>query len=412
MSLIYPFPGVRVVPEYAQAVIAPPYDVLNSDEARLWVRDQPWSFLHISKPEIDLPEQTDPYANSVYAKGAENWQRWQQLGVLQQDPQPCYYLYRLRLGTHQQTGLVAVASVAAYNAGQIRKHELTRPDKEDDRVRHIDALNAQTGPAFLAYRQQPSIDSLVTMLTTMPPAIKVLAANEVEHTLWVVDKISDIEAISSAFANVPRLYIADGHHRSAAASRIAALRSSHNSQSTGTESYQYFLSVIFPDNQLQILDYNRVVKDLYGLTPTAFLERLQENFTLSLSNRATSPQQPGDLAMFLAGQWYYLRIHPDKIPSDDLVASLDVSLLTTYVLTPLLGITDLRRDKRIDFVGGARGLRELEQRVACGEMAVAFALYPTSVQTLMAIADADHIMPPKSTWFEPKLADGLISHSF
>ncbi len=410
MSLIRPFAGLRPNPSYVTDVIAPPYDVLNSEEARQRADGRAWSFLHISKPEIDLPADTDPFSDAVYAKGVENWQKMLNAGILQQDAVPCYYLYGLKRGNHQQIGLVAVANVADYNSNRIRKHELTRPEKEDDRVRQIDALNAQTGPVFLSYKQDSVIDALVKTVTAQPPIVNLTADDGVVHTLWVVDDPSLMDTITTTIDAMDCLYIADGHHRSAAAARVAEKRQNNNPQHTGEEPYNYFLTVMFPDNQMQILDYNRVVKDLNGLSVPDFLSRVAENFDVNLSSNAVKPQNSGELGMYLSGQWYHLKCHANKIPTDDPVASLEVSLLSDHLLAPVLGIVDQRRDKRIDFVGGIRGLSELEKRVNSGEMALAFALYPTSMQALMAVADAEKIMPPKSTWFEPKLADGLVSH--
>jgi uncharacterized protein (DUF1015 family) len=356
MNLIQPFPALRPASERANDVVAPPYDVLSTDEARERASGRPWSFLHISKPEIDLPAGTNPYAPEVYAKGAENLQAMIQAGVLVQDAAPCYYAYRIVMGSHSQTGIVAAASVADYDTNRIRKHEFTRPDKEDDRVRQIDALNAQTGPVLLAYPAAP-----------------------------------------------------DGHHRSASASRIAAARRAANPGHTGAEPYNFFLSVIFPAHQMHILDYNRVITDLNGLRAEAFLERVSHAFSVEPAAAAVKPERPGSFGLYLAGRWYRLDIRPDLIPADP-VGRLDVSLLQNNLIAPILGITDPRRDKRIDFVGGIRGLAELEKRVNSGAMALAFALHPTRMEDLMAVADANEVMPPKSTWFEPKLADGLASH--
>ena len=411
MSLIRPFTGLRPIPTQAAEVIAPPYDVLNSEEARQRAQGRPWSFLHISKPEIDLPVNTDPYSEMVYRQGAENLQRLLNLGILKQDTQPYYYLYGLTMGNHKQIGLVAVANINDYDSNRIRKHELTRPDKEDDRVRQIDALNAQTGPVFLTYHHHAVIDNLVEQLVLhKPPVVNITADDGVVHTLWLVDDPNTINLITTTFDSMTGLYIADGHHRSAAASRVATLRRANHPQSTGEEAYNYFLAVIFPDNQVQIIDYNRVVQDLNELTVEEFLAQVNQAFIISPSNQACQPQQSGEFGMFLSGQWYKLVIRAERIASHDPVACLDVSLLTEHLLTPILGITDLRRDKRIDFVGGIRGLTELERRVNSGEMAVAFSLYPTSLVALMAVADAGQVMPPKSTWFEPKLADGMVSH--
>lgn len=405
MSLIRPFAGLRPAPGRAAEVIAPPYDVLSSEEARARAAGKPWSFLHISKPEIDLPAGTDPYAPAVYAKGKENFARLLSAGVLRRDPAPYYYFYRLVMGDHAQTGLVAAASCAAYDSGRIRKHEHTRPDKEDDRVRQIEALNAQTGPVFLAYRRDPLIDAIAAQVTAGAPAEDVSADDGVRHTLWVVREAPLIETLTRAVGALPRLYICDGHHRSAAASRVAAARRATG----GDANHDYFLSVIFPDEQTRIWDYNRVIKDLNGLSVDQFLQRLQPDFRVRAEATPVKPTRAGEFGMYLARRWYRLTIAPARIP-DDAVGRLDVSLLQNHVIGPVLGITDPRRDKRIDFVGGIRGLSELERRVDSGEMALAFALYPTSLADLMAVADAGAVMPPKSTWFEPKLADGLVSH--
>ena len=410
MPLIRAFPGLRPLPGKAAEVAAPPYDVLNSDEARDRAKNKPLSFLHISKPEIDLPQGTDPYDAAVYAKGKENFDRLVKDGVLKQDEGPRYYLYRLVMGDHQQTGLVAAASVADYDTNRIRKHEFTRPDKEDDRVRQIDALSAQTGPVFLTYKHDAAIDALVAKATAVAPEIDIVADTGVRHSLWVVSDLASIDLITRTFDAFDTLYIADGHHRSAAASRVAASRKAANPQHTGEEAYNYFLSVIFPDNQMQILDYNRVIKDLYDNSPAEFLAKVETAFSVEKVAGQAKPGKTGEFGLYLGGQWYRLTIKPELIPHADPVKRLDVSLLQDNLIGPILGIADPRRDKRIDFVGGIRGLSELEQRVDSGEMAVAFALYPTSMAELMAVADAGEVMPPKSTWFEPKLADGLVSH--
>lgn len=409
MSLIRPFSGLRPAPEHAADVIAPPYDVLNSQEARDKVQGRPYSFLHISKPEIDLPEDTDPYSDSVYAKGAENLQNLIDNDILMREEKPSYYFYQLQMGEHIQIGLVAVGSVAEYDRNRIRKHEYTRPDKETDRVKQIDALNAQTGPVFLTYRHNATIDDLVETIRQTPPLYDLTADDGVRHVLWRVDDPADIETITSTFEAMDCLYIADGHHRSAAASRVAEMRAA-TGKTNGEASHDYFLSVIFPDNQMMILDYNRVIRDLNGLDQAAFLGKLEEAFRIEPSSERVKPGQSGEFGMYLGGQWYRLVIEPGRIPEADPVGRLDVSLLQNNLIDPVLGINDPRRDKRIDFVGGIRGLEELERRVDSGEMAVAFALYPTRLSDLMAVADANEVMPPKSTWFEPKLADGLVSH--
>ena len=404
MPLIRPFAGLRPVPARAADVVAPPYDVLSSDEARQRAAGRPWSFLHISKAEIDLPEGTDACDPAVYAKAAENLHKMLDAGVLERDAQPCYYVYRLTMGSHVQTGLVAVASVAEYDVNRIRKHEFTRPAKEDDRVRQIQALNAQTGPVLLAYKSQPDIDGLIESVTSAPPEYDLRADDGIGHAFWLVNDPVVIDKLTQGFDAMPAIYIADGHHRSAAASRVAA------ALNRGPEAMSsYFLSVIFPHKQMQILDYNRVVKDLNGLSKQDLLAKLGATFDVRSESAAVAPSGPGEFGMYLDGQWHRLHIHRQHIPADP-VGRLDVSLLADNLLEPLLGIRDPRTDPRIDFVGGIRGLAELEKRVDSGEMAVAFSMHPTSMEDLMAVADANEVMPPKSTWFEPKLADGLISH--
>lgn len=402
MSLIAPFRGLRPVTDKAAAVAAPPYDVLSTEEARQRSAGKPWSFLHISKPEIDLPPETDPYAAEVYAKAAENLDRMLHAGVLTRDAAPRYYAYRLIMGQHRQLGVVAAASVADYDTNRIRKHEFTRPDKEDDRVRQIEALNAQTGPVLLAYPAAPAIDSLLEKAALGTPVADVTADDGIQHTLWLINDSDTIAALTAAFDALPALYIADGHHRSAAASRVCAARKGQGGHA------DRFLSVIFPHNQMKILDYNRVVKDLEGLSEEAFLARVAERYAVVAEAGPVRPAKAGEVGLYLKGRWFRLTIQPQRVPADP-VARLDVSLLTENLLAPILGIEDLRRDKRIDFVGGMRGLGELEKRVNSGEMAAAFAMHATSMQDLMAVADAGQVMPPKSTWFEPKLADGLVS---
>ncbi|MCA1805956.1 MAG: DUF1015 family protein [Xanthomonadaceae bacterium] len=406
MSLIRPFAGLRPVAGRGADVVAPPYDVLNSAEARARAAGKPWSFLHISKPEIDLPEGIDPYDPAVYAKAKENLDRMLAEGVLARDEQPCYYVYRLTWKDHVQTGLVAAASVADYDTNRIRKHEFTRPEKEDDRVRQIEALDAQTGPVLLAYRAQPDVDALIAAVTEGKPELDVTADDGIRHELWALRDPRQIERLTAAFDAMPALYIADGHHRSASASRVSAAR---KGKAPADGPQDYFLSVIFPHNQMKILDYNRVITDLNGLNPEQFLPKVAEHFDLMASAEAVHPRGHGEFGMYLAGQWYRLNIHEELIPSDP-VARLDVSLLSDQLIAPILGISDQRRDQRIDFVGGMRGLGELEKRVDSGEMAVAFSFFPTTMDDLMAVADANEVMPPKSTWFEPKLADGLVSH--
>jgi uncharacterized protein (DUF1015 family) len=402
-SLIQPFRALRPAPGKAADVAAPPYDVLSSAEARARARGRPWSFLHISKPEIDLAPDTDPYSAPVYAKAAENLKRMVGEGVLVRDAQPSYYAYRLVMDGHAQTGLVAAASVADYDSNRIRKHEFTRPDKEDDRVRQIEALDAQTGPVLLAYPEAPQVDAVLARVTAGAPIADVTADTGVRHTVWAITDPGLLATLTREFDGMAALYIADGHHRSAAASRVATAR---RGKRPGADR---FLAVAFPHHQMQILPYNRVVADLHGLSRAEFVSRLGQGFGVHASAQPVTPARPGEFGLYLPGQWYRLNIHPALIPAHDPVERLDVSLLADQVLSPLLGISDPRRDKRIDFVGGIRGLPELEKRVNSGEMAAAFSLFPTRMQDLMAVADAGEVMPPKSTWFEPKLADGLAS---
>ena len=409
MSLVQPFRGLRPVSDKAEDVVAPPYDVLNTAEARERVKGHPLSFLHISKPEIDLPEGTDPYSAEVYAKGAENLQKLIDDKILMRDDKAYYYVYRLVMGEHQQTGLVVSASVADYDTNRIRKHEYTRPDKEDDRVRQIDALNAQTGPVFLTYRNNDIVEGITNKVSKTTPTYNLTADDGVKHTIWVVEDDNDIATLTLTFDAMECLYIADGHHRSASASRIAASRNEGKS-GVGDSAHDYFLSVIFPDNQMQILDYNRVIKDLNSLSKDDLILKIKEKFSVEAVDTIYKPKKCTEFSMYLKGQWYKLQANADLIPKNDPVGALDISLLQNNLIEPFLGVSDPRRDKRIDFVGGIRGLEELERRVDSGEMAIAFALYPTSLSQLMDVADANEVMPPKSTWFEPKLADGLVSH--
>jgi uncharacterized protein (DUF1015 family) len=388
-------------------VAAPPYDVLNTEEARARAEGKPNSFLHISKPEIDLPADTDPYAPAVYAKGAENLKRMIDSGVLIRDAAPHYYVYRLKMGDHVQTGFVSAASVADYDTNRIRKHEYTRPDKEDDRVRQVEALNAQTGPVLLAYKANTELQGIIDGVAQGAPLYDVTADTGVQHTIWSVDDAGSIDRMTKIVDAMDALYIADGHHRSAAASRVGAAR---RGKAHDTDSHDYFLAVSFPHDQMRIFDYNRVIRDLNGLTPEVFMAQIKERFDVKPASGQVKPDKPTRFGMYLDGKWYQLDIHSKYIPSGDPVAQLDVSLLQDNLIAPVLGISDPRRDKRIDFVGGIRGLGELEKRVNSGEMKVAFALHPTTLVQLMAVADAGQVMPPKSTWFEPKLADGLVSH--
>ncbi len=399
MPLIQPFRALRPVPSRAAEVLAPPYDVLSSAEARSRAEGKPFSFLHVSKAEIDLAPDVNPYDAAVYAKAAENLKRMRKANVLMRDDAPCYYVYRLTWRGHTQTGLACVASLADYASNRIRKHELTTVAKEDDRVRQIEAVNAQTGPVMIAYPDAPAVDALIAGAASGKPEIDVTADDGVRHELWVVSDRAAIDALSRAVDALPAIYIADGHHRSAAAARVAAARKTDG----------YFLSVLFPAREMTILDYNRVVKDLKGRTAAQFLAELGKSFTVEAADAPVRPAAPHEFGMYLDRRWSRLTLRTELIPSDP-IGRLPVTMLARNVIEPLLGITDPRTDKRIDFIGGARGLEGLAARVESGEMAVAFALYPTQMADLMAVADAGLIMPPKSTWFEPKLADGMVGH--
>jgi len=403
LPLIQPFRALRPAPGRAAEVLAPPYDVLTSAEARTRADGKPYSFLHISKPEIDLDPAIDPYDPAVYAKAAANLHAMVAAGVLTRDAAPRYYVYRLTWRGRSQTGLAAVASMADYDTNRVRKHEHTTPTKEDDRVRQIEAVNAQTGPVMMGYPAAPAIDLMLEAVTLADPDVDVTADDGVRHQMWVVSDEATIGKLTKAFDALPAIYIADGHHRSAAASRVAKARGK-------TGSHQYFLSVIFAHHQMTILDYNRVVRDLNRHSVNGLLAELRKNFAVTAADQPVRPTASGEFGMFLAGRWYRLTLKPDLIPKSDPIGRLPVTLLARNVLEPLFGITDQRVDKRIDFVGGGRGLEGLEARVKSGEMVIAFALYPTQMSDLMAVADAGLIMPPKSTWFEPKLADGMVNH--
>lgn len=408
-QLVKPFAALRPTTDHASAVVAPPYDVVSAAEARALVANRPNSFLHISRPEIDLPDGTDPHSDAVYAKARQNLDRLIGLGLLIRDPAPAYYVYRMRMGSHEQTGVAVTASVTAYEENRVRKHELTRPDKETDRVKNMASLNAQTGPVLSAYRADDELAALLSTAARDEPIIDVVGPHDVTHTLWRVTDTTTVSAITGAFERLGVIYIADGHHRSAAAARVAAARRGSGT-GTGEETFEYFLSVVFPHDEMNILDYNRLVSDLNGLTAEQLLAALAEKFIAERSEAPVKPSAPATFGMYLDGCWYELRIRPQLIPTDDPVGCLDVSLLQTHVITPLLGVDDPRTNPRIDFVGGIRGLQELEKRVDAADASVAFSFYPTSMEQLMAVADAGQLMPPKSTWFEPKLADGLLSH--
>ena len=410
MATVRPFKGFRPRPEFAAQVAAKPYDVLNSDEARAEAGDKPLSFLHVGKPEIDLPRDINLYDERVYQKGKENLQQLISQGVLQEDPRPSFYLYAQTMNNHTQYGLVGCASVQEYLNDTIKKHEHTRKDKEDDRTKHVEVTNAHSGPIFLTYRAEPTLDAIVDRIQRSPTVNDFVADDGIRHQLWVIDDQKTVGEITRAFGAVPALYVADGHHRSAAAARVGNERAKANPRHTGAEEYNFFLAVLFPHDQLRIMDYNRVVKDLNGKSLEQFMAEVTRVFAVEEQSGQVRPSRKGEYGMYVRERWYTLTTPSPLLAALDPVERLDVSILQRHLLRPILGIEDPRTSKRIDFVGGIRGLGELERRVDSGEMTVAFALYPTSISELLAIADAGKIMPPKSTWFEPKLRDGMVVH--
>jgi uncharacterized protein (DUF1015 family) len=403
MALIKPFAALRPQPQLAAKICELPYDVMSSDEARQIAAGNPLSFLHVSKPEIDLAPNIDVHDPQVYAKGRENFDRLISQGALRRDDKPAFYFYRQIMCAHTQTGLVAAASCEDYLHGIVKKHELTRPDKEDDRVRHIETLNSQTGPVFLVYRAVKEMDELVAKQTSQPPDTDFTAADGIRHSAWAVRDPGQIEFVRATFAKIPALCIADGHHRCAAAARVFQARH-------GAGESAFFLSVIFPDNQVKILPYNRVLKDLNGLTPAQLLEKLAAVFLVS-ADGSGQPAAKHELSLFLEGGWRTLRFRPEVCAGQDTSEGLDVTLLQKLVLAPIFAIDDPRTSQRVNFVGGIRGPAELEKLVNTKEYACAFSMFPTGIADLMSIADAGGIMPPKSTWFEPKLRDAMFCHN-
>lgn len=407
MAVIRPFRALRPQADRAQLVASVPYDVVNTDEARALADGNPLSFLHVSRPEIDLPAGTDIHSDVVYRKAVENFEKLIADCPLEKETEPSLYLYRLIMGDHEQIGIVACCSIDEYDNSTIRKHERTRRDKEDDRTRHMLMLRAQTGPVFLTYRARNEIDEQVNAAIGAEPLYDLTAPDGVRHTIW---RLNDTDALVKSFESVPLLYIADGHHRAASASRARAELKQQSFAHTGQEDYNYFLTVIFPDSQVQILAYNRTVHDLNGLSKEEFLDAVRTQFTIS-EDANPEPPKRGNWSMYLDGKWYGLQISPETTLPTGTVAMLDVSVLQDRLLDPVLGIKDVRTDKRIDFIGGLRGTKELERLVDEGKAAVAFSLFPTTVAELLMVSDANEIMPPKSTWFEPKLRDGLLIHT-
>lgn len=404
MAIIQPFRALRPTKDLSPQVASRPYDVLNSTEAKEEAKDNPYSFLHVTKSEIDLPSDTDIHSTAVYEKAKENLNKFILEEILVQEPKPCYYIYRLIMNGRAQTGLVCVSSVQDYFDNVIKKHEFTRPEKEKDRIDHMLTIKAQTGNVFLAYRDVAGINTLISdWQNNHAPTYDFRADDGIQHTIWVVNDDRVIENITSLFASkVPVTYIADGHHRAASAAKVSKAI-------PGVASARYFLTTIFPSSQLAILDYNRVVKDLNGLSDEEFISTLQDDFTITQSPEPVKPAQLHEFGMYLDGHWYILSAREESYTSDP-NGVLDVTILSQNILDKILGIKDQRTDSRIDFVGGIRGLHELEKRVDSGEMKVAFSLYPVSLEQLFDIADSGNVMPPKSTWFEPKLRDGLLTH--
>ena len=409
MVRIKPFAAVRPPKELVEEVAARPYDVLNSQEAKAEAGEK--SLLHITKPEIDFDPIIDEHSQQAYDKAVENFKKWQSAGWLRQDGKPCYYIYAQTMDGRTQYGLVLCAHTDDYAEGKIKKHELTRKEKEDDRMIHVRIQNANIEPVFFAYPDNDEVNSIVSRYTAGAPEYDFVAEDGFGHHFWVIDDQKDIDRLTEIFKGIPAFYVADGHHRTAAAARVGTEKRQQNPSHTGEEEYNYFMAVAFPDSQLKIIDYNRVVKDLNGLSPEEFLAALDEDFVVK--EEGTEPYRPDHLhnfSMYLGGKWYSLEAKEGRYDDSDPIGVLDVTLLSNLVLDRILGIKDLRTDKRIDFVGGIRGLGELSRRVDSGEMAVAFALYPVSMKQLVDIADSGKIMPPKTTWFEPKLRSGLAIH--
>ncbi|MBP5306431.1 MAG: DUF1015 domain-containing protein [Paludibacteraceae bacterium] len=411
MATVKPFKGIRPPKDLVEQVISRPYDVLDSDEARAEAQGNEKSLYHIIKPEIDFPEGTSEYDPRVYQKAADNFQMFQDKGWLRQDDKENYYVYAQTMNGKTQYGLVLCAYVDDYMTGKIKKHELTRKDKEEDRMKHVRVNNANIEPVFFAYPHNDTLDALVSRVITRPAEYDVTTADDFRHQFWIIDNEQEIQTITETFAKIPSLYIADGHHRSAAAALVGDEKRRNNPNHRGDEEYNYFLAVCFPDNQLTIIDYNRVIKDLNGLTDEQFLSALNENFIVE--EKGTEIYKPTALhnfSLYLSGHWYSLTARPGTYDDNDPIGILDVSVSSRLILDEILGIKDLRTDKRIDFVGGIRGLQELKRRVDSGEMKTALALYPVSMKQIIDIADSGKIMPPKATWFEPKLRSGFIIH--
>ena len=412
MALIKPFKGLRPPKEFVTQVASRPYDVLNSEEAREEARGNEKSLYHIIKPEIDFPIGTDEHISEVYEKAVENFHNFQDKGWLVQDNEECYYVYAQTMNGRTQYGLVVGSYVDDYLSGKIKKHELTRKDKEEDRMKHVRINNANLEPVFFAYPDNPELDAIVQDTVKKTPEYDFISADQIGHHFWIIDDKENIRKITELFAEIPYLYIADGHHRSAAAALVGAEKAKQNPNHTGKEEYNFFMAVCFPAGQLKIMDYNRVVKDLNGLSKEEFLNKLSENFlVIPKGETVYHPEKLHNFSLYIDKQWYSLDAKPGTYDDNDPIGVLDVTISSNLILDQILEIKDLRTDKRIDFVGGLRGLGELKRRVDSGEMVVALALYPVSMKQLIDIADTGNIMPPKTTWFEPKLRSGLVVHS-
>lgn len=410
MASVKPFCGLRPVNELAAQVASLPYDVMDSAEARQITTNNEYSFLRVTKAEVDLDPNIDIYSEAVYEKAAENLQGFIEKGILVQDKEPCFYVYKQQMGTHIQVGLVAAASVEEYQSNIIKKHELTRPDKEQDRIKNIIATQAQTGPIFLTYKADNTINALMAQCMSKEPVYDFATDDEIRHTLYIVDEVAKIKAIEQAFDRIETLYVADGHHRLAAASHVYDTKKNSPGH-TGDEAYTRFLTVLVPHTMTKILDYNRVVQDLNGLSEAEFLTKIQEKFSIEPCTRLSCKSEyPHYFGMYINQAWYKLVAKPGTYDETSPIGKLDVTIMQENLLKPILGIVNIRTDKRINFVGGIRGIKELERLVDNGEYAVAFSMFPTSIKELMAIADIGEIMPPKSTWFEPKLRDGIVVH--
>lgn len=410
MALVLPFKAVRPKQEFVSQVAALPYDVMTREEGQKAVAGKALSFLHVEKSEIDVPDGTASNHELIYQTAKRNFIQMLGKGILIQDESPCFYIYRQKMGSRAQTGIVGLMSASEYDEGKIKKHELTRKDKEEDRIRHVATVNAQTGPVFISYRERKNLNKIVNEITSVSPEYDFTAEDGITHTVWVVTDKKKVEEIKKEFSDVDALYIADGHHRAAAAATIARVRRSKDKSAVSVKEYESILAVFFPHTQLKVMDYNRAVKDLNGLTPGEFIEKISSSFTVTESFAEKSPQNLHDFGMYLEGKWYKITIKEGVYNENDPVARLDAAILQDHLLLPVLGIKDPRVDDRIKFIGGIRGMDELEKLVNKDGFAVAFSLYPTTMDQIINVADAGAIMPPKSTWFEPKLRSGIFVH--